>query len=145
VRLLRHRIRCKSWGEVVSLSPVVEGLKRVEKGVDKTASELAIARLSKEIQQLQARLAQQEQSRKEERNNNFFLGPFLFLLGVFFIWGAQGHWSAWLWGLIFCAGGISLPYGGFRLFNESDEEIQLTQQVENKNAELERHQQIVKS
>ncbi|MFN3980148.1 MAG: hypothetical protein ACK4SA_07185 [Caldilinea sp.] len=34
-------------GGVVSLSPVVEGLKRVEKGVDKTASELAIARLNK--------------------------------------------------------------------------------------------------
>ena len=36
-------------GGIVSLSPVVEGLKRVEKGVDKTASELAIARLRKDV------------------------------------------------------------------------------------------------
>ena len=44
-------------GGIVSLSPVMEGLKRVEKGVDKTASELAIARLSKDIDDLQSRLS----------------------------------------------------------------------------------------
>ncbi|MFN3333720.1 MAG: hypothetical protein ACK47M_14530, partial [Caldilinea sp.] len=61
--LLWHGVHCKSWG-VVSLSPVVEGLKRVEKGVDKTASELAIARLSKEMQQMQMESAQRRQSRE---------------------------------------------------------------------------------
>ena len=36
-------------GGIVSLSPVVEGLTRIQTGVDKTASELAILRLEKEI------------------------------------------------------------------------------------------------
>jgi hypothetical protein len=40
-------------GGVVSLAPVVEGLKQVQAGVDKTASELAIRRLREDIGQLQ--------------------------------------------------------------------------------------------
>jgi len=43
----------KRSGGVLSLAPVVEGLRKVRVGVDKTASELAIRRLSEEIQQLQ--------------------------------------------------------------------------------------------
>jgi ribosomal protein S27AE len=39
-------------GGVITLSPVVEGLKDVKTGVDKTASELAIARLEREINDL---------------------------------------------------------------------------------------------
>ena len=39
-------------GGVVSLSPVVDGLKRVERGVDRTASELAIARLQNDVDKL---------------------------------------------------------------------------------------------
>jgi hypothetical protein len=38
----------KRGGGVVSLAPVTEGLRRVQAGVDKTASELAIKRLEKE-------------------------------------------------------------------------------------------------
>lgn len=39
-------------GGIVSLSPVVEGLKRVKRGADKTAAELAIARLRKDIDEM---------------------------------------------------------------------------------------------
>ena len=39
-------------GGVITLAPVVEGLKEVKKGVDKTASELAIVRLKEEINSL---------------------------------------------------------------------------------------------
>jgi len=39
-------------GGTISLAPVVEGLKYVQKGVDRTASELAIVRLKSEINEL---------------------------------------------------------------------------------------------
>jgi len=42
----------KRAGGIVSLSPVIEALKKVEVGVDKTASELAINRLQREIDEL---------------------------------------------------------------------------------------------
>jgi ribosomal protein S27AE len=42
----------KRSGGVITIAPIVEGLKRVEKGVDKTASELAIARIEGEINSL---------------------------------------------------------------------------------------------
>ena len=43
----------KRSGGMVSLSPVVDALNRVGVGVDKTAAELAIVRLQKEIYALQ--------------------------------------------------------------------------------------------
>jgi hypothetical protein len=42
----------KRGGGTISLAPVVEGLKEVKTGVDKTASELAIVRLKAEIEYL---------------------------------------------------------------------------------------------
>ncbi len=45
-------------GGVVSLAPVVEGLQRVQVGVDKTASELAIKRLRSEISELEHSIRQ---------------------------------------------------------------------------------------
>jgi lysylphosphatidylglycerol synthetase-like protein (DUF2156 family) len=46
----------KRGGGVISLAPVVEGLKKVEIGVDKTASELALKRLKEEIPQIEAKI-----------------------------------------------------------------------------------------
>jgi len=43
-------------GGIIALSPVAEGLKRVQVGVDKTASELAIRRLENEIEDLERSL-----------------------------------------------------------------------------------------
>jgi predicted RNA-binding Zn-ribbon protein involved in translation (DUF1610 family) len=45
-------------GGIVSLAPVVEGLRNVQTGVDKTAAELAIVRLSTEIDALEEELAE---------------------------------------------------------------------------------------
>lgn len=42
---------------IVSLSPVVQGLANIRVGVDKTASELAIVRLTQEIRALQKQMA----------------------------------------------------------------------------------------
>lgn len=44
----------KRSGGIVSLSPVVDALRKVEVGVDKTAAELAIVRLHREIEDIQA-------------------------------------------------------------------------------------------
>lgn len=44
----------KRSGGMVSLDPILQSLQRVEAGVGKTASELAIVRLQKEISELQA-------------------------------------------------------------------------------------------
>jgi hypothetical protein len=61
-------------GGIVTLKPVTEGLERIRSGTDKTASELAIVRLDKEIEQLEAshnscvsRLDYIQKMRKEKR------------------------------------------------------------------------------
>lgn len=43
----------KRGGGIVSLAPVVEGIKKIQMGVDKTASELAIKRIKSEISDLE--------------------------------------------------------------------------------------------
>ena len=43
----------KRGGGIVTLSPVVDGLKRIQAGTDKTASELAILRLGSEITEIE--------------------------------------------------------------------------------------------
>ena len=48
---------------VISLAPVVEGLEKIRSGVDKTASELAISRLQREITELERQLRQVSQAR----------------------------------------------------------------------------------
>lgn len=45
----------KRGGGIVALAPLVEGLTRVQAGVDKTAAELAMPRLSREIADLNTR------------------------------------------------------------------------------------------
>ena len=42
----------KRGGGIVSLSPVIEGIKRVQVGVDRTAAELAIQRIKEEIRDM---------------------------------------------------------------------------------------------
>ena len=54
-------------GGTVSISPVIEGLKAVQTGVDKTASELAIIRIKKEIESL---YYQKSQVRPKDRTNS---------------------------------------------------------------------------
>lgn len=54
-------------GGTVSISPVIEGLKAVQTGVDKTASELAIIRVKKEIESL---YYQKAQIRPKDRTNS---------------------------------------------------------------------------
>ena len=101
--LLWHGVRRESWGGVISLSPVVEGLKRVEKGVDKTASELAIARLRQDIDEL-ARQYRAVGSDSDTNNQMFGYGIVALLAG--FAFGVLG--GVWQVALCFGAPGILL-------------------------------------
>lgn len=48
-----HEHVVKRSGGVVTIAPMIEGLRRVQIGTDRTAAELAIVRLEKEINELQ--------------------------------------------------------------------------------------------
>ncbi len=50
----------KRSGGIISLMPVLEQIKKVRIGVDKTASELAIKRLKEEIREIQAKMPSEE-------------------------------------------------------------------------------------
>jgi hypothetical protein len=61
----------KRGGGIITLSPVVEGLKNVQTGVDKTASELAIQRLTREIAELERYYSQLYDQRLKKKNSLF--------------------------------------------------------------------------
>jgi hypothetical protein len=66
---------------VISLAPVVEGLKNVQIGVDKTASELAIKRLKEEIVEIEERLQSKENTQSTNFNRVTFYGIAICLVG----------------------------------------------------------------
>ena len=71
-------------GGTISLSPVVDGLKRVERGVDRTASELAMRRLEGELASLRAHMV----ARLDAKMYSTFLfsvGCFVGAVGVFLL------------------------------------------------------------
>ncbi len=124
---------------------MVEGLKRVERGVDRTASELAIVRLNNEIPEMQAEWAKLRELRNEERSIALaggILGP---LGGTFIIAVSAGNWLGWIIGLSIIGVGILALYRLSTLDGESDKEAQLHQQINNKIDELARHHRVVKA
>ena len=148
MRLLRHGVCRESWGGVISLSPVVEGLKRVERGVDKTASELALVRLQKEIDALDRRHTELWGSRQSWQAGFKLGGGFCVYVGIFslFALGASSEYlGAGLFGLFWVLVGAGLILIGVKVFGESDEEEQLLGAIVERRAEIARHQQIVKS
>jgi len=131
---------------VISLSPVVEGLKRVEKGVDKTASELAIARLTQEINQIERAIDNQ---RAERFESNFkraaFAGPSgCVVLGSLWAIVAGAELFAGFGGLILGGALLIFAFRGFFVKSISTEENQLANLLAEKCTELAKHQQIVK-
>lgn len=66
----------KRSGGTVSLAPVVEQLKNVRSGVDKTASELAIKRLKEEIREIHAKMPASEEGCLT-KVMNWFIGLFV--------------------------------------------------------------------
>ncbi|MCX6038647.1 MAG: hypothetical protein NTW99_12310 [Chloroflexi bacterium] len=81
-------------GGIVSLSPVVEALKKVEVGVDKTASELAINRLQREIDELRSQRTALIASSPKPQVNVVF--PFLIVAGTLVAVVSLSTRNAWV-------------------------------------------------
>lgn len=130
-------------GGVISLSPVVEGLKRVEKGVDKTASELAIARLNKEIAEIEHRRFELSNSRQGWQLGSAGCGTFIVIAMIAGIFSNRAQDIGTL--LLGFGIGFILIFAAVKIFGESSEEKQLQELWMEKRSELTRHQQIVHS
>ncbi len=129
-------------GGVVSLSPVVEGLKRVERGVDRTASELAIVRLTREISVIERRWSEMSSERKKWRIGVGGCGTILLIVAVIAIYSVGDLPTVAIESLLL---GVGLLLIAFKVLGESSEEKRLNKLWSEKQAELARHQQIVKA
>jgi len=149
-------------GGIVALAPVVEGLKKVQVGVDKTASELAIVRLRKEIDELNqeyAHLAKLKANKARGIKWNccsgygcFSLMATAIIISVVASIG-QHNWHPILIGLLFGApfglGTLAILFAGntltVKLANEDfDAKMQAsTDSLRQKQAELQQHEAFV--
>jgi hypothetical protein len=115
---------------------VVEGLKRVEKGVDKTASELAIARLQKDIESLEEKRRWVE----SQSNNSLYLwGAGLLIFSPVI---SSGNTGALL--IIGGIGVLLLVIAITSSISNSKEKSEIQAQIASIQSEIAKHQRIVK-
>lgn len=69
-------------GGIISLKPVIDGIKGVKVGVDKTSSELAIARLKEEIRSLESEMREIDTSRGNKGKPGFWGSIVLIIFGI---------------------------------------------------------------
>jgi hypothetical protein len=125
-------------GGTISLAPVVEGLKNVQKGVDKTASELAIVRLKEKIKELSLDCDELKNKVDNEKNSLFF--GFL-LFGVGFIIAVLIPSIPWI--IIF--GALSIGMFILMLRVKGNEKLMQTKELIKKYQEkMQYHEDIVK-
>ena len=146
-------------GGIVSLSPVIDALKKVGVGVDKTAAELAIVRLKNEITDLYGKRAGILQLHPRPATSSIFVIPFLLggLLALVFYMGvvnAQDS-SARLGAILGLVFGFTLAaVGGWLLFivkpntkrwdgSTGAQLKSLDELIAKKNAELQHAQEVV--
>ena len=145
----------KRSGGAVLLSPVVDALKKVGVGVDKTAAELAIVRLQKELFVLQSARVNLSQSSPRPTGSGYFV--VVFIVGCIFFAGflyylLSGNIAASIVFLILAL--ILLALGGLPLFvfphntKHWDETTgaqlkSLDEQISHKTAELQRNKDLV--
>ncbi len=132
-------------GGIISLHPIVNELKNVKKGVDKTASELAIKRLDKEISEIAQKIKNLEANKYEPLKSSFggFISAVLFT--AFYLWVDSDPY-------IICVGLLILVDIGTFIFlvseinsiSEFNDRIDnLHNQKVNKIKQLQRHRRIV--
>ena len=136
----------KRGGGIVSLSPVVEGLKEVRSGVDKTASELAIERLQKEIYSLTYQRATKQGSWKGTSISLLIAVPFLLFICTFIFGFNEG--DSYIGGIVMLIISIVVTYYFFRFIinRDKEEKKKLTPidvSIKKKKDELRYHQRIV--
>jgi len=148
----------KRSGGIVALSPVVDAIKKVEVGVNKTASELALARLDRDIRELQAQRAQVLAGMPEPGATLLIIGGLsgFFGLALLFIGWSYSTWSDIDWrgmlifGVLAFLVGIGLAYLNFS--GHAGWERRLREALEPYNAaiaakqkEAEQHRRLVSS
>lgn len=120
-------------GGIVSLSPLVEGLHKVNIGVDKTASELAIVRIKGEIEVLE--------SQKNDIDTNTGCCGCAGILSVVIFCIA---WALSIGGVMELFGWIGLFLLGCSLEKKyGRERIEIKKTIESKKEELEEHLRTV--
>jgi hypothetical protein len=128
----------KRGGGTISLAPVVEGLREVKTGVDKTASELAITRLKKEIEDLY--------SQREIGKPSILNIIIIFLLCIFLLISVSSftYSSLFLIGMVvvFVAGGVWYFLHKNQIYIKKKNAIDM--KITEKKKELRWHQGIVK-
>lgn len=132
-------------GGLVSLKPVVESIEHVRTGVDKTASELAIRRLQEEI----AALQQEKQRILTSPNQQGWSGTLFSVAAFFLVWlflcaivGESQRFGAFI-------GAAVVGIGVFVFFmvrlgqGNQDRAAPIEEQIALRQAEIQRHQDIV--
>lgn len=146
----------KRGGGTISVEPIVEGISKVQIGVDKTASELAIKRLQEELQTL--RTKEQGLARKIPTGGfsgvSFVLAVFTLVLSAGAICNIVGsdNWlltsvffaSAFFVGFLTIVLSVSAKNTAKRRSHELRDELQeLRKVIRRKSEELERHEELV--
>lgn len=126
-------------GGIVSLSPVVEGLKRVERGVDRTASELAIARLRKDIDDL-AREYGSIGSDSQTNNQMLMYGIFALLAAI----GPGLLGGVWQVALCFGLPGVLLVLVAVGAYSDNGrQKREIETKIAAKRSEIIKHEQML--
>lgn len=129
----------KRSGGLVSLAPVVDSLVKIEAGVDKTASELAIRRLREDVSNLNKKL----DSINERYTSKVIYGIIIAIVGglaAFSIFFDSGF-GVLAFGIMCLIIGGSMINNGMK---RTSEERKLEQTLKERKAELKHHQNIVK-
>ena len=132
-------------GGIVSLEPVVEELKGVKAGVDKTASELAIKRLEAEISEL----SQQRASIGKNSQGCFLLllaGTVIFLCGTLFSFTDEEFGDPVQLVVVTIAFALCTVIVYIFEVKENEKKVRaINQKILEKEQELEKHRSIVKN
>ena len=125
-------------GGTVSITPVVEGLRKVQSGVDKTASELAIVRLKQEIEELEEEYSDLESLLEERRKFWVSIIIVLIIVALFALFA-----RVWLLAAIV----ILLDIGAIVIRQRVNDNGELAQDetiLERLESELKQHERIVR-
>jgi DNA-directed RNA polymerase subunit RPC12/RpoP len=146
----------KRGGGVIAIKPIIEGIKGVKIGVDKTASELAIKRLKEEIKVIYDEVQIQKNNldnSQEDRPGEMVL---LALFGIALITALLGFTQTLLFGVVASIFFIiitfvfakTIAYNNKRMISIKDKYKKhienLDHQMIEKKTELEKHKEIVR-
>jgi len=131
----------KRGGGIVSLAPVVESIQRVQVGVDRMASELAIARLEKEILLLKKKIAAEKS--KFDSANFFKSSGGLAVLILMIIGGSTGNLGAGFWVAIIAFILMNIGYGVVESNKDKENCEPIRLEITKKMKEIEKHKEII--